>query len=69
MTGAERSWASHFEVNDVTRYSRGSTSAGIEAGTYGTVLGINPTAKLLTGERSSGELISYDPRRLSGVSV
>ena len=49
MTGAERSWASHFEVNDVIRYSRGSKIAGIEAGTYGKVIGIipSPTCSLL----------------------
>jgi conjugative relaxase-like TrwC/TraI family protein len=69
MTGAERSWASHFEVNDVIRYSRGSKIAGIEAGTYGTVVGINPADNLLTVERSSGDLTTYDPRRLTGVSV
>jgi conjugative relaxase-like TrwC/TraI family protein len=69
MTGAERSWASHFEVNDVIRYARGSKIAGIEAGTYGTVVGINSAANLLTVERSSGELATYDPRRLTGVSV
>jgi hypothetical protein len=33
MTGAERSWASHYEINDVVRYARGSKAAGIEAGT------------------------------------
>jgi len=69
MTGAERSWASHFEVNDVIRYARGSKIAGIEAGTYGMVVGINPAANLLTVERSSGDLTTYDPRRLIGVSV
>ena len=69
MTGAERSWASHFEVNDVIRYARGSRIAGIEAGTYGTVVGINPADNLLTVERSSGELTTYDPRRLTGVTV
>jgi conjugative relaxase-like TrwC/TraI family protein len=69
MTGAERSWASHFEVNDVIRYARGSKIAGIEAGTYGTVVGINPATNLLTVERSSGDLTTYDPRRLTGVSV
>jgi ATP-dependent exoDNAse (exonuclease V) alpha subunit len=69
MTGAERSWASHFEVNDVIRYARGSKIAGIEAGTYGTVVGMNPAANLLTVERPSGELATYDPRRLTGVSV
>ncbi len=69
MTGAERTWASHFELNDVIRYARGSKIAGIEAGTYGTVVGINPAANLLTVERSSGEQAVYDPRRLTGVSV
>jgi conjugative relaxase-like TrwC/TraI family protein len=69
MTGAERSWASHFEVNDVIRYARGSKLVGIEAGTYGTVISINHAANLLTVERSSGELATYDPRRLTGVSV
>ncbi|WP_263352717.1 MobF family relaxase [Acidicapsa acidisoli] len=69
MTGAERSWASHYEVNDVVRYARGSKTAGIEAGTYGAVVGINPAANLLTVEKTSGEQAVYDPRRLTGVSV
>ncbi len=69
MTGAERSWASRYEINDVVRYARGSKSAGIEAGEYGTVVGINSAANMLTVERSTGELANYDPRRLAGVSV
>ena len=69
MTGAERSWASHYEVNDVVRYARGSKNSGIEAGSYGTVIAINSQANLLTAEKASGELTTYDPRRLTGVSV
>jgi len=69
MTGAERSWASHYEFNDVVRYARGSKLAAIEAGAYGTVVGINQAANLLTVEKSSGEQATYDPRRLTGVSV
>jgi ATP-dependent exoDNAse (exonuclease V) alpha subunit len=69
MTGAERSWASHYEINDVVRYARGSNAIGIEAGAYGTVVGIDPAANLLTVERLSGEQLAYDPRRLTGVSV
>jgi conjugative relaxase-like TrwC/TraI family protein len=69
MTGAERSWASRYEVNDVIRYARGSKSLGIEAGEYGTVIASNSSANLLTVERSTGELANYDPRRLTGVSV
>jgi len=69
MTGAERSWASRYEINDVVRYARGSKSTGIEAGEYGKVVGINSAANLLTVERSPGGLANYDPRRLLGVSV
>jgi ATP-dependent exoDNAse (exonuclease V) alpha subunit len=69
MTGAERSWTSRYEINDVVRYARGSKGAGIEAGEYGTVIGINSAANLLTVERSTGKLANYDPRRLTGVSV
>jgi hypothetical protein len=69
MTGAERSWASRYEINDVIRYARGSKSVGIEAGEYGTVVGINSTYNLLTVEKSTGEIVNYDPRRLVGVNV
>jgi conjugative relaxase-like TrwC/TraI family protein len=69
MTGAERSWASRYEINNVIRYARGSKSTGIEAGEYGKVVGINSAANLLTVERSTGKLANYDPRRLNGVSV
>jgi len=69
MTGAERTWASHYEINDVVRYSRGSQAIGMEAGSYGTVAAINPAANLLTVAKSSGEQATYDPRRLTGVSV
>jgi hypothetical protein len=69
MTGAERSWASRYEINDVVRYARGSKNAGIEGGEYRTVVGINAHSNLLTVEKSTGELANYDPRRLTGVSV
>jgi conjugative relaxase-like TrwC/TraI family protein len=69
MTGAERSWASHYEINDVIRYSRGSKANGIEAAAYASVVAIEPAANLLTVEKPNQELVSYDPRRLTGVSV
>jgi ATP-dependent exoDNAse (exonuclease V) alpha subunit len=69
MTGAERSWASRYETNDVLRYSRGSKSVGIEPGDYGTVVSVNSAANLLTVAKSTGELAKYDPRRLTGVNV
>jgi molybdopterin-guanine dinucleotide biosynthesis protein len=69
MTGAERAWASHYEVGDQIRYARGSKSAGIEAGSYATVAAIDSSQNLLTVQRESGEFITYDPRRLAGVNV
>jgi ATP-dependent exoDNAse (exonuclease V) alpha subunit len=69
MTGAERSWASRYEINDVVLYARGSKVVGIEPGEYVTVVGINSAANVLTVERSTSELANYDPRRLVGVSV
>ncbi len=69
MTGAERSWASHYEINDVVRYTRGSKANGIEAAAYASVVAINPSANLITVEKANGELATYDPRRLTGVSV
>jgi conjugative relaxase-like TrwC/TraI family protein len=69
MTGADRAWANHYDIGDVVRYARESKSMGIEAGSYGTVAAVNPTANLLTVEMQSGELATYDPRRLIGVSL
>jgi conjugative relaxase-like TrwC/TraI family protein len=69
MTGAERSWANHYEINDVIRYTRGSKAIGIGAGTYASVVAIDPAANLLTVAKPNHELASYDPRRLTGVSV
>jgi conjugative relaxase-like TrwC/TraI family protein len=69
MTGAERSWASHYEIDDVVRYARGSKTVGIEAAAYASVVAIDPAANLLTVEKPNQELVTYDPRRLTGVSV
>jgi len=69
MTGAERSWANHYETGNVVRYGRGSKRIGIESGTYGTVTAINSKDNLLAVELPSGNRATYDPRRLLGVSV
>jgi conjugative relaxase-like TrwC/TraI family protein len=69
LTGAERSCASHYEINDIVRYARGSKTIGIEPGSYASVAAINPAANQLTVEKANQELATYDPRRLEGVSV
>lgn len=69
MTGAERAWATRYQIKDVVRYSRGSKLAGIEPKTYGAVVAVNSVENLLTIEKAGGDRVSYDPKRLSGVSV
>jgi conjugative relaxase-like TrwC/TraI family protein len=69
MTGADRSWANHYEIGDIVRYSRGSQQAGIEAGSYATVVAVQPTSNLLSVGKETGDSVTYDPRRLAGVSV
>jgi len=69
MTGAERTWANHYEIGEKVRYARGSKALGIEAASYASVISINAAANLLTVEKPNHELVTYDPRRLSGVSI
>lgn len=69
MTGAERAWARRYEIGDVVRFSRGSNLAGIEAGSYGKVSSVSAAENLLKIEKSDGSLVTYDPKRLSGVTV
>jgi ATP-dependent exoDNAse (exonuclease V) alpha subunit len=69
MTGADRAWANHYEMGDVVRYARGSKGLGVDAGSYGMVAAINPKTNLLTVQMQSGLIATYDPRRLTGVSV
>jgi ATP-dependent exoDNAse (exonuclease V) alpha subunit len=69
MTGADRQWAAQYEAGDIVRYTRGSHVLGVKTGEYVRVAGIDREQNLLTVERSNGEQLTYDPRRLHGVSV
>lgn len=69
MTGADRSWAQKYQVNDVLRYSRRSKETGIEKGEYTRVASIDALNNTLTVLRVDGSERTYDPRRHAGVSV
>jgi len=69
ITGADRQWAAQYEVGDVVRYTRGSKTHGIEAGEYARVERANDKENLVTVKRENGEQVSYDPRRLHGVTL
>ena len=69
MTGADRSWAQRYQVDDLLHYSRTSKETGIGKGEYARVLSVHSQESLLTVLRGNGEKTTYDPRRQMGVSV
>src|SRR5713226_2807559 len=69
ITGADRQWAAQYEPGDVVRYTRGSKTHGIEAREYARVERGNEKENLVTVKRENGEQVSYDPRRLHGVTL
>jgi conjugative relaxase-like TrwC/TraI family protein len=67
--GADRQHAQNYEKGDVIRYSKGSKPLGIEAGEYTRVTATDRETNTVTVKRHGGEELSYDPRRLQGVTV
>jgi conjugative relaxase-like TrwC/TraI family protein len=69
MTGADRAWASRYQVGDILHYQRGSKDLGIEPRSYAQVVTTNPKENLLTVQKPDGEQVTYDPSRLRGISA
>jgi len=69
MTGADRTWAARYAVNDVLHYPRGSQDIGIEKQSYTQVIATHPKDNLLTVQKEDGKTVTYSPARLYGVTV
>jgi ATP-dependent exoDNAse (exonuclease V) alpha subunit len=69
ITGADRQWAAQYRIGDVVRYTRGSEAHSIEAGEYARIERVNETENRVTVRRANGEEVTYDPRRLHGVTL
>ena len=69
LTGIDRQWAEQYAPGDVVRYTKGSATHDIPAGGYARVAHANAAENLLTVRRETGERVTYDPRRLRGVTV
>jgi conjugative relaxase-like TrwC/TraI family protein len=69
MTGADRQHAQNYTEGDVIRYTKGSKPLGIEAGEYARVARVDAGSNTVTITRKSGAELSYDLRRLQGVTV
>jgi ATP-dependent exoDNAse (exonuclease V) alpha subunit len=70
MTGAERTFAhAYVPGEDILRYNTRSKVYGVKAGEYGRVTANNYAENTITVRLESGREITYNPQRLSGVSV
>jgi ATP-dependent exoDNAse (exonuclease V) alpha subunit len=69
LTGADRSWAQQYRVDDILRYSRSSKETGIKKDEYTRVVSVDAKQNTLTVVQASGGQTTYDPRRQVGVSV
>jgi ATP-dependent exoDNAse (exonuclease V) alpha subunit len=69
LTGTDRGYADRYSIGDVIRYTKGSQAHGLKAGEYATVVAHDRETNALTVQRASGDRVTYDPRRLLGVTV
>jgi ATP-dependent exoDNAse (exonuclease V) alpha subunit len=69
MTGADRRWASRYEVGDILRYQRGSKELGLERGSHAEVIAVDPKSNLIMVQRDTGGIVSYDPARVRGIDA
>lgn len=69
LTGADRTWAQQYQVNDILHYSRSSRETGIKKGEYTRILDVDAQKNLLTVMRHDGSEQTYDPRRQMGVTI
>jgi hypothetical protein len=69
MTGADRQWAQQYEVGNVIRYATGSERLALPGRAYARVEHIDARDNRLTVTRPSGDVVTYDPRRLQGVTL
>lgn len=69
ITAADRRWAGQYEPGNIVRYTKGSKELGIKPGEYAKVEAVEEKKNQLTVARQNGEHVTYDPRRLQGVTV
>ncbi|MEK6279179.1 MAG: MobF family relaxase [Acidobacteriota bacterium] len=70
MTGTERTFANSYRPGeDIIRYNRASKVYKVKVGDYATVIATSHEKNEITVGFANGRTLTYDPTRLSGVSV
>jgi len=68
ITGADRRWAQQYQPGNIVRYTKGSKAHGIKA-EYARVERIDAKDNLVSVKKHTGKQVTYDPRRLQGVTL
>jgi ATP-dependent exoDNAse (exonuclease V) alpha subunit len=69
VTGADRQWAEQYHMGEVVRYPVGSRALGLHAAEYAQIEAIDAARNRVTVRRTTGQEVTYDPRRLYGVTL
>ncbi len=69
VTGEDRGVASSYHVGDSVRYLRGSEALRLEAKSYATVINVDSEQNQISVKKADGQVVTYDPERLKGVSI
>jgi conjugative relaxase-like TrwC/TraI family protein len=69
VTGADRQWAQQYAPGDIVRYTVGSRCLGLRAREYARIDHVDTAANRVAVVRATGERVTYDPRRLQGVTL
>jgi len=69
ITGADRQWAEQYQPGNIVRYTKGSKTHSIKAGEYARVERIDAKENLVSVKKQTGKQVTYDPRRLQGVTL
>jgi ATP-dependent exoDNAse (exonuclease V) alpha subunit len=69
MTGADRSWAQQYQVNDIVRYSRSSQETGIQKGEYSRVVSVNARYNLPAQLLHSQKWPNYLPENQDDIKI
>lgn len=69
LTAAQRKEVRTYEVGDHVTFRTRSRVHQVEAGARGRVFEVDPGARWLRVQLEGGDVLTYDPRRLSGVTV
>jgi hypothetical protein len=69
LTSEDRRWAQNYEPGDVLRYTKSSKTIDVAARELVRVHATDEKENLITVARENGELVTYDPRRVQGVTA